>query len=126
MEQLAARLVCAHADDKAVAHINDLHRRMLACYTSGDRLEYFKLNQAIHTAIVRASGNAALAETHELLQARIKRVRYIGNERPEGWAGAVSEHEEMMAALAQRDGERLAEVMGRHLDVTLIRVRDAL
>jgi len=126
MEQLAARLVCAQADDEAIAHITDLHRRMLDFYRSGDRLEYFKLNQAIHTAIVRASGNAALAETHELLQARIRRVRYTGNETPSQWAGAVAEHQEMIEALAHRDGERLAEVMGRHLDATSIRVRDAL
>ncbi len=126
MEQLAARLVCAHADDGAIAHIEDLHRRMLEFYKSGDRLEYFKLNQAIHTAIARASGNRALAETHEILQARIKRVRYIGNEGPARWAGAVAEHEEMIEALAERDGDRLAAIMGRHLDETLVRVRDAL
>lgn len=126
MEQLAARITCAEADDRTIAHIHDLHRRMLGFYQSGDRLEYFKLNQAIHTAIVQASGNAALAETHEMLQARIRRVRYTGNETPSQWAGAVAEHEEMIEALANRDGERLAEVMGRHLDVTSIRVRDAL
>lgn len=126
LEQLAARLACQHADDATIAQIVDLHRRMLSFYESGNRLEYFKLNQAIHTGIVRASGNAALAETHELLQARIRRVRYIGNEGPSHWADAVAEHEEMIKALTARDGERLAEVMGRHLDATLVRVRDAL
>jgi DNA-binding GntR family transcriptional regulator len=126
MEQLAARLVCAHADDAAIAHINELHRRMMGLYKRRKRLEYFKLNQAIHTAIVQASGNAALAETHQLLQARIRRVRYIGNEGPVKWAGAVAEHEEMIEALAERDGERLAAVMGKHLDQTLVRVRDSL
>lgn len=126
MEQLAARITCAKTDDRTIAHIHDLHRRMLGFYQSGDRLEYFKLNQAIHTAIVQASGNAALAETHEMLQARIRRVRYTGNQTPSLWAGAVAEHEEMIEALANRDGERLAEVMGRHLDATSIRVRDAL
>ena len=126
MEQLAARLVCARAGEASIAHIEELHRRMIGFYETGDRLEYFKLNQAIHTVIVQASGNLALAETHELLQARIRRVRYTGNETPSQWAGAVAEHEEMIDALANRDGERLAEVMGRHLDATSIRVRDAL
>lgn len=126
LEQLAARLACERADDETITHIHRLHQRMLEFYRNGNRLEYFKLNQAIHTAIVRASGNAALAETHELLQARIRRVRYTGNDTPSQWAGAVAEHEEMIEALIARDGERLANVMARHLDETMSRVRDAL
>ena len=126
MEQLAARLTCARADEATIMSIHRLHQRMLKFYESGDRLEYFKLNQAIHTAIVQASENAALSETHELLQARIRRVRFTGNDTPVQWACAVAEHEEMMEALIARDGERLAKVMARHLDATKIRVRDGL
>ena len=55
-----------------------------------------------------------------------RRVRFIGNEKPERWAGAVAEHEEMIVALAARDAPRLAEVLGRHLDHTMDRVRDAI
>ena len=126
LEQTAARLACAKAPDADIKAIVAIHRRMMELYESRDRLAYFKLNQAIHSAIARASGNAALAQTHEQLQARIKRIRFVGNDRSERWAGAVAEHEEMIAALAARDGDRLAEVLGRHLDETLTRVRDAI
>ncbi|MCZ8183713.1 MAG: GntR family transcriptional regulator [Beijerinckiaceae bacterium] len=126
LEQLAARLTCAHASDDEIAEIADLHKQMLRLYADRNRLAYFKLNQEIHSAIVRASGNTALTQVHEQLQARIKRVRFIGNELPERWAGAVAEHEEMNLALLARDGERLSEVLGRHLDKTLDRVRDAI
>ncbi|MCZ8374078.1 MAG: GntR family transcriptional regulator [Beijerinckiaceae bacterium] len=126
LEQLAARLTCAQASDAEIAEIADLHKEMLRLYADRNRLAYFKLNQEIHSAIVRASGNSALAQVHEQLQARIKRVRFIGNELPERWAGAVAEHEEMNLALLARDGEKLSEVLGRHLDKTLDRVRDAI
>ncbi len=126
LEQLAARLTCAQASDAEIAEIADLHKQMLRLYADRNRLAYFKLNQEIHSAIVRASGNSALAQVHEQLQARIKRVRFIGNELPERWAGAVAEHEEMNLALLARDGEKLSEVLGRHLDKTLDRVRDAI
>src|SRR5690606_16181412 len=43
MEQLAARLVCARASEAAIAHIEELHQRMIGFYKTGDRLEYFKL-----------------------------------------------------------------------------------
>lgn len=126
LEQMAARLACEHASDAEIAAIAKLHQQMLQLYKDRNRLAYFKLNQDIHSAIVRASGNAALVLVHQQLQAQIKRVRFIGNEQPERWAGAVAEHEEMNTALLARNGEQLAEILGRHLDKTLDRVRDAI
>ena len=126
LEQAAARLLCLRATAEELAALTRQHEEMVALYVRRDRLAYFKRNQAIHSAIARASGNSILAETHEQLQARIKRVRFIGNERPERWAGAMAEHEEMCAAWQARDGERLATVLGAHLDRTMERVRDAI
>ena len=126
LEQLAGRMACEQASDAAIAAIDTLHKRMMALYETRNRLEYFKINQAIHSAIAAASGNAVLTEMHGTLQSRIKRLRFIGNEGPQKWAGAVAEHEEMMAALLRRDGAALAEVIGRHMDATLIRVSEVL
>jgi len=126
LEQTAARLACTNASNAEIKRIRQLHERMLALYAARNRLAYFKLNQSIHTAIVQASGNSVLAQTHETLQARIKRIRFVGNETPDRWAAAVAEHEEMIEALVARDGKRLAEILGRHLDKTVDRVRDAI
>jgi DNA-binding GntR family transcriptional regulator len=126
LEMRGGKLACEHASDETIAAIVALHAQMLAAYEAGQRLEYFKLNQAIHTAIAAASGNACLAQMQEMLQARIRRIRYIGNRLPERWAGAVAEHEAMIKALAARNGEQLAEVLGRHLDHTFERARDAI
>ena len=126
LEQLGGRMACEFASDATIAAIDDLHRRMMALYATRERLEYFKLNQAIHSAIVAASANTVLMEMHETLQARIKRLRFVGNEGPEKWAGAVAEHEEMMAALLKRDAAALTEAIGRHMDATLVRVREVL
>ncbi|MDP9810095.1 DNA-binding GntR family transcriptional regulator [Rhizobium tibeticum] len=126
LEEFAGRLACEVATDSDVARVRAMHDRMVACYKSGDRLEYYKLNQNIHTAIVALSGNTPLIEIQAMLQTRLKRIRFIGHEGPEKWAAAVSEHEEMIAALEARDKERLAEVLGRHLSNAWQRVRGAL
>lgn len=126
LEQTAARLLCRRGSEAAVAEVLTLHDEMMHHYAERNRLAYFKLNQSIHSAIVRGADNAVLAQTHEQLQARIKRIRFIGNQTPERWAAAVAEHEEMIVALRARDGEALAAVLGRHLDQTVDRVRDAL
>jgi DNA-binding GntR family transcriptional regulator len=126
LEQTAARLLCQRASDADIAALEATHEEMMRLYRAGDRLAYFKLNQRIHSGIALASGNAVLAQTHEQLQSRIKRIRFIGNEEPGRWAGAVAEHEEMNAALVARDAERLARILGLHLDHTLERVRHAI
>ncbi|PZW46660.1 DNA-binding GntR family transcriptional regulator [Humitalea rosea] len=126
LEQLAAHRACAKATDAEIEMVLNLHRRMMDCYAARDRLSYFKLNQAIHSAILEIAGNPTLARMHQMLQAQMKRIRFIGNERAEKWAGAVAEHEAMAAALAARDGAALAVLLGQHLDNTLERVRDAL
>ena len=126
LEQTAGHLACLHADERTIAAIVEQHRQMLEAYAERDRLKYFKLNQAIHSAIVEASGNACLAQTHDMLQSRIRYIRFIGNRLPDRWAGAVAEHDEMIEALLARDGARLAAILGKHLDRTLERVRDAI
>lgn len=126
LEQSAARLACARAPDTDIAKIRALHEAMLGFYKARNRMSYFKLNQAIHSAIVQAAGNAMLAQTHETLQARIKRIRFVGHEGPDRWAAAVAEHEEMIVALEARDAARLEEVVGRHLDAAVERTRDAI
>ena len=60
------------------------------------------------------------------IQARLKRIRYIGNQKPESWAGAVADHEEMVAALKDRDGKRLGDAMSDHLGRTWERVKDSI
>jgi DNA-binding GntR family transcriptional regulator len=99
---------------------------MVDRYAVRDRLEYFKLNQQIHSAFLRLAGNAALEEAHASIQSRMKRIRYIGNEEPPKWAAALAEHEEMIRALEKRDGDALAGVVTRHLENTWVRVLPTL
>ena len=126
LEALAGRLVCANATEAQIAEIQSLHDQMMVFYEKRQRLDYYKYNQLIHSAIVEKSGNAFLATTHSAAQSRLKRIRFLGNAAPEKWRGAVAEHETMMDALRRRDGEALAAVLARHLDETWDRVKDSL
>lgn len=122
LEQLAARQACAFAADQDIEAVRRTHQAMMERYAARDRLAYFKLNQEIHSAIVALAGNKTLSETHEGLQARIRRIRFVGNERADKWAAAVAEHEEMIVALLGRDADRLAAILDRHMRNTQTRV----
>ncbi len=126
IEALGGRLACERAPDDAIAAIRAAHAEMLDLYRRRERLAYYKLNQAIHSMIAAASGNPTLVELHGNLQARMKRIRFIGHSAPENWRDAVAEHDEMDAALARRDGAALACVLRRHLLNTWDRVRTAI
>jgi DNA-binding GntR family transcriptional regulator len=126
LETLAGRLACRHATDAQIAEIRRMHDRMMPLYADRQRLEYYKLNQAIHSGIAALSDNDFLLATHEAIQSRLKRIRFIGSEAPDNWSGAVQEHVEMMDALERRDETALTEVLTRHLEQTWIRVRKTL
>src|SRR6202790_2512494 len=109
LEDLAGRLACIHASDDRSREIRRIHDEMMQRYAVRDRLSYLKLNQSIHSAILKASGNEPLAGVHGVLQARLRRIRYVGDESPEKWAAAVADHQDMIRALEARDGERRAK-----------------
>ena len=122
LETLAARLACRHATTEQIARLRAVHDEMMGFYRAGNRLEYYWRNQAIHSGLAEASGNALLASLHATIQARLRRIRFIGNEEPQKWAGAVAEHEAMITALESRDEARLADAVARHLEQTWTRV----
>lgn len=121
LEEYAGRAACS-AEDAEIAAIVALHERMRGHFARRERPEYFALNQQIHNAIVEAAHNATLSMLHANLRARMRRIRYIGNEAPANWEAAMAEHEEMIAALKARDSERAARAMREHIANTWPRV----
>ncbi len=126
LETLAARIGCRVATAGQIAAIAALHKQMMQCYQRRDRLEYHKLNQAIHTGIVQLADNNFLAMQHAAIQARLKRIRFLGNAAPAKWDATVAEHEIMIAALLARDADALSAVLTEHLVRTWDRVQDSL
>ena len=60
-----------------------------------------------HEKILAASANPLLLQMYQTLSGRIRRARYVANMSSERWSQAVKEHEEMLNALAARDGPLL-------------------
>ena len=126
LERLAGELACKNGSDRDIEHIRHLHDQMLEHYHAKRRLDYYKLNQDIHTAIVKLADNETLTYMHGTLQSRLKRIRFIGHEGPNNWANAVREHEEMIAAQEARDAAALVECLDRHLVNGWERVQDMI
>ena len=124
LEEMAGPLACQQATDEQIAGVRTLHDEMLDFYQTGNRLEYFKRNQQIHTQLITLTGNESLSMVHEMVQSRMRRIRYLGDKNETSWKEAVADHEEIITALEARDGKRLARAMTQHLQQTWERVRD--
>ena len=126
LESLAGELACAKITDDEIAEIRALHYQMVVFFRRADRPEYFRANQRIHDLILTAARNKALAGVHRTLAGRIRHARYVANMTQGRWAKAVEEHEEILVALAGRDGPRLSVLLKRHLANKFEAVREGL
>ncbi len=115
LEGLAGELAVKSASDGDVARILEMTRELRQSHEDDDRPTYFRINQAIHKAILKAASNDTLTRSHELVAFRVQRARYQANLTPERWRIAVEEHEAIAEALQARDSDRCAALMRSHL-----------
>jgi DNA-binding GntR family transcriptional regulator len=115
LEGLAGELAAEQAADATLREIDGLTRDLRRSFEQSDRPTYFRINQAIHKAILAATGNDTLLRSHELLAFRVQRARYQANLTPERWRAAVEEHEGIAEALCNRDIARSGQLMKDHL-----------
>ena len=115
LEALSGELACQNLTEEQFAEIQALHYQMVLHYTRRQLKLYFQVNQEIHEKILSASANPLLLQMYQPLAGRIRRARYVANMSDERWTQAVKEHEEMLNALAKRNGAALSDVLKRHL-----------
>jgi DNA-binding GntR family transcriptional regulator len=118
LEGLAGELACARLSDSELDDIRAHHHAMLEHHARGDRAAYFAANQAIHEAIVAAAGNSVLTSMYESSRGRLRPARLLANVTRERWDEAVREHGEILAAIEQRDGAQLRQLLEDHIRQT--------
>ena len=116
IESFSARLACVNLTSTEIDGILKLHNRLVQLHShdKGNK-EYFRVNLAIHQAIVRGAGNKFLSELHESLSVRILRARFFVNMPQAAWNRAIKEHEQIAAAIKKRDAARLSELLVQHM-----------
>jgi DNA-binding GntR family transcriptional regulator len=115
LEGMSGELAAARISDAALAEIRATHYEMMASFTRRDLSNYYRLNAAIHAAINAAASNPVLTRTYQQVNARLQALRFRTNQDGAKWQRAVHEHEQMIEALAARDGARMRAVMQAHL-----------
>jgi DNA-binding GntR family transcriptional regulator len=114
LEGIAAVLSCNRITDAEIAEISRLHQAMIGSFENENLMLYFETNQRIHQLIVDGAHNPALSRIYKAECLHIRRYRYAGNLEHTRWHNATREHEQILAALMNRDGLLLRELLRAH------------
>lgn len=115
LESLGAKLAAERMTEDELAELEALHAEMREYYETSNLDAYFEVNSQIHAAIVANSHNPVLLHTHQKMNVRVARVRFIAVHENQRWAQAMQEHEEVMQAFRDKDADRAARIWRHHL-----------
>ncbi|WP_299500384.1 GntR family transcriptional regulator [uncultured Roseobacter sp.] len=115
LEALAGELACVEATDAQLARIAEINTSIKEARDTDGQLEAFRMDMRFHEAIVAASGNEALAETHATYNARLWRVRFLSSQRVASRDATRNEHLEIVEALTARDATAARKALKNHL-----------
>ncbi|MFD8079323.1 GntR family transcriptional regulator [Streptomyces sp. NPDC059718] len=116
LETEAARLAAANATSKGLERLDELCGTGEAAVAADDVDAVVAANAALHACVMELAGNAVLAELARQVERRV-RWYYTPVARQRGMQSWV-EHRELIAAIADRDGERAQQVMRAHTEHT--------
>ncbi|MET7984421.1 GntR family transcriptional regulator [Streptomyces sp. NPDC005281] len=116
LEAEAARLAAANAGPSAVGALEDLCAEGERAVAADDVDAAVAMNARLHAKIMELAGNTVLAELAAQVDRRV-RWYYTPVARQRGRQSWI-EHRELIAAIAQRDGQRATDIMRAHTEHT--------
>jgi DNA-binding GntR family transcriptional regulator len=112
----AARVITDGATDELTATLGTLLAAQEQALANHDTDAFADADDAFHTAIVTASGNAIAAHFTRFLRDRQQRLRHqLIRANPEQYGDALEHHTQLAAALTAGDLERYRAVLAAHV-----------
>ena len=112
LESDAARVAAERASPQQMRELQDLHQRLVAA--SGDREAFFRINEAFHRQLLTVADNRWREQMVTDLRKVMKLNRHHSLLKTGRIAESLAEHEAIMQALVQRDGQAAADRMQEH------------
>lgn len=116
LEGTAARLAARSASDVELEELSSLNAEMSRAAEGGDSQAVYDLNQLFHTTLLNAARNRYLVKSVQAIRTTLIILGQSTLEEIERAREAVSEHQDIIAALSDRDGTRAETVMRQHME----------
>lgn len=114
LELLSGELACGAATQAEIVRIGHLKDQIDRLCDIVDSVDLFELDMQFHAAIVAASHNQALIETHRAYMARLWRARYLSARIRRSRRRVLRQHGAIHQALAARNPRRIKAEIGAH------------
>lgn len=126
LEGLSGELAAARVTEPDLKALRGFQSEMELAHARRDLPTYYRVNRAIHDRINAVAGNPILTHSFRTLNARLHALRFRSNLVQAKWDHAVEEHREMIEALAAPNGERLRDLLVRHVRTKLRTVLETM
>jgi DNA-binding GntR family transcriptional regulator len=117
LEVFGARLAAQRISREGLRRVAELEAAHAKLAGDGDVRVLMQANDRFHDAIYAATENPCLVELIQQLRRQVHMIRFNAWALPERIARSLAEHRRIMEALARRDGDGLAELTQRHIQV---------
>jgi DNA-binding GntR family transcriptional regulator len=123
LECYAARELCQREGDRPAmdalftvwhAPVTDRHR---------DPILVGELDEAFHSGLVAATGNAEMARVHREISDRIRIVRRLDFTKTDRITATYEEHAKILTALRKRRADEAQRLLGAHIEASKLEVR---
>lgn len=115
IEGVCGRLATVRMTAEMLDELIELNIQCAAAVEDNDSAAYSRSNEAFHHFIYRATGNAFLEAEAVKLFARLKPFRRVQFKMQGRMAASVSEHNDLIEAISQKQDGRAADVLRGHL-----------
>ncbi|WP_308817362.1 GntR family transcriptional regulator [Pseudonocardia alni] len=113
LEQVIARQACERITDEQIHRLESVHRANQELVEFPEAV--LRLGADFHNLIADISGNEVCRRLLAQLRGHTLRYRALSNEVPGRLDAVFAEHTELIQAFRDRDADRAADIMDRHV-----------
>ncbi|ARP90151.1 hypothetical protein CAL14_07500 [Bordetella genomosp. 9] len=117
LEALCARMAARRISASQLALLGGLHAQLAQLAKTDQVEEFYEVNRHFHELIYEASQNEFLAEQTRALRNRIGAYRKLVTQKPSRRAATLTEHEQVLRAIATGDEDGAAQAMRGHVNL---------
>ncbi|MEO1140007.1 MAG: GntR family transcriptional regulator [Pseudomonadota bacterium] len=117
LEAICARLATSRISDDALANLHAINDRCKAANKAQDADGNYQENERFHATLYRQAGNAFLEQECLRLQRRLRPFRRLQLRWRGRMAQSVAEHDAILKAIEDGDGELAAQLLRQHVAV---------
>jgi DNA-binding GntR family transcriptional regulator len=115
LEMAVVRLVCERATDKQVTGLTKM-LEVTAAQLSSNLDAAYPTDRDLHLKLIELADHSTIAKATVSVQRQISLARSMSAKGPARARQALDEHRSITAAIADRDGDKAAELMKLHLE----------